>query len=105
MSKKYTQLTLETLKGVSGGSSIRATRCPKGNFGNNPILQFPRCLPFQYNLGEIDMEQFKKLNYKELQDIQGGSSLFDIPWVKNLLQPKRPIVGLPTPVKPKSEIM
>jgi len=30
------------------------------------------------------MEQFKKLNYKELQDIQGGSSLFDIPWVKNL---------------------
>ena len=44
------------------------------------------------------MEQFKKLNYKELQDIQGGSSLFDIPWVKNLLQPKRPIVGLPTPV-------
>ncbi len=46
MRKKYTQLTLETLKGVSGGSGIRATRCPKGEFGNNPILQFPRCLPF-----------------------------------------------------------
>lgn len=51
------------------------------------------------------MEQFRKLDYKELQNIQGGSSLLDIPWVKKLLPPKRPIIGLPTPVKPKAEIM
>lgn len=50
-------------------------------------------------------EQFNKLNYKELQDIKGGSSLLNTPWIKNLLQPKRPIIGLPTPVKPKTEIM
>lgn len=46
MNKKYNQLTQETLKDVSGGSGIIATRCPKGKFGKNPILQFPRCLPF-----------------------------------------------------------
>ena len=51
------------------------------------------------------MKEFKSVDIIELQDIQGGSSLLDIPWVKKLLPPKRPIIGLPTPVKPKAEIM
>lgn len=51
------------------------------------------------------MKEFKSVDIKELQDIQGGSSLLDSPWIKKLLPPKRPIIGLPTPVKPKSEIM
>ena len=31
------------------------------------------------------MKQFQSMEIIELQDIQGGSSLLDIPWVKKII--------------------